>query len=295
MIEYPEAVTIAAQMREALVGKTISSVAIAENHPKFMFLNDDPFAYEDRLPGRIITEVRASGKWIFSKLDSGNILLIGEMFGRILLVSPPEELPKKSHGIVTFSSKEQLAITIQAWGGFQVLTPEELAAHPYAGHQGPSPVEDELTLERFLDVLDHSDNWSRKPIKAFLVHEGNIAGIGNGMLQDILFRAKLSPKRKVPDIKREERARLHQAILETMQLAVEANGRDTEKDLFGAPGNYIPLMTAEPQEHRATNAAQPSRRSPISEARATSAPLVRLDPFKSSILRATLQLNHMHR
>ena len=66
--------------------------------------------------------------------------------------------------------------------------------------------------------------------------------MGSGMLQDILFRAKLNPRRKVPDIKKEERVHLHQAILKTMQLAIEAHGRDTEKDLFGIPGSYIPLM-----------------------------------------------------
>jgi len=242
MIEFPEAITIARQMKEALVGKTISSVTIADNHPRFMFLNDDLSSYDVRLPGRIITEIHASGKWIFSALDSGDIFLIGEMFGRIRLVSSSEELPKKAHGVITFESGERLAVTIQAWGGFQVLTPEELAAHPYASKQGIAPVVEALSLERFADVLDDSGDWSRKPIKAFLVHEGNVAGVGNSMLQDILFRAKLSPRRKVPDISREERVRLHQAILETMRLTIEAHGRDTEKDLFGNPGGYIPLM-----------------------------------------------------
>jgi len=242
VIEFPEAVTIARQMKEVLVGKPISRVTIADDHPRFMFLNDDLSTYDARLPGRTITEIRASGKWIFSALNSGDILLIGEMFGRILLVPPLEDLPRKAHGVVTFESGERLAVTVQAWGGFQVLTPKELAAHPYAGRQGSAPVAEALSLERFVHTLDHSGDWSRKPIKGFLVHEGNIAGIGNGMLQDILFRAKLSPKRKVPDIKSEERARLRQAILETMQLAVEAHGRDTEKDLYGAPGGYIPLM-----------------------------------------------------
>jgi len=242
MIEFPEAVTIARQMNEALVGKTISDVTIADDHPRFMFLNDDLSAYDVRLPGRVITDVQPKGKWIFAKLDSGDILLLGEMFGRILLVSPDDDLPKKAHGVVTFASKERLVVTIQAWGGFQVLTPSELAAHPYVGNRGISPVAETMSLERFVDVLDHSGDWSRKPIKAFLVHEGNIAGIGNGMLQDILFRAKLSPRRKVPDLAATERKRLHRALLETMALAIEGGGRDTEKDLFGTPGGYIPLM-----------------------------------------------------
>jgi len=242
MIEYPEAVTIARQMREQLSEKPIVSVAIADDHPKFMFLNDDMSAYQARLPGRTIVDVTARGKWIFARLDSGDLFLLGEMFGKILLVAPGARLPNKAHAIVAFESGETLVVTIQAWGGFQVLAPDELGNHLYTGKQGIPILSDDFTPSRFSEILDESGEWSRKPIKAFLVHEGNVAGIGNGMLQDVLFRAQLSPKRKVPGITQQERARLHGALVETMQLAIAAGGRDTEKDLFGAPGGYIPLM-----------------------------------------------------
>lgn len=258
MIEYPEAVTIARQMNERLCGKLILDVAIADDHPKFMFLNDDVSAYQARLPGRRIVNVQAKGKWLFANLDSGDFLLLGEMFGRILLVAPGSALPKKVHAKVTFESGAALVITIQAWGGFQVLTPDELGNHLYTGKQGISILSEEFTPERFSEILDGSEEWSRKPIKSFLVHEGNVAGIGNGMLQDILFRARLSPKRKVPDISPEERMRLHGAIVETMTMAIAAGGRDTEKDLFGNPGGYIPML-----DRRAKDTPCPSCETPI--------------------------------
>ena len=242
MIELPEVVTIARQIRNEFVGKRIEAVSIAEERPKFMFLNEDLGAYQDRLVGRTIVDVSGNGKWIFAALDSGKILLIGEMFGRIRYVPSEEALPKKAHGVVAFEDGARLVVTIQAWGGFQVLTPEELAIHPYAGNLGISPIDEEFTSERFDEVLDGSTDWSRKPIKAFLVHEGNVCGIGNGYLQDVLFRAKLSPKRKVPDVSPDERKRLHVAIVATMAEAIERNGRDTEVDLYGAPGGYTPIL-----------------------------------------------------
>jgi formamidopyrimidine-DNA glycosylase len=242
MIELPEAMTIARQIEERWLGVSIQSVRLAEKRPRFFFLNDDPSEYDQRVPGCSIRRVVTRGKWIFLTLDSGNILLLGEMFGRIGYLSVDDPLPKKVHGTVTFSTGERLTITIQAWGGFQILTPEELAVHPYAGSQGISPFADAFTPERFDRLLDTSDEWSRKPIKAFLVHEGNVAGIGNGYLQDILFRAELSPKRKVPDIRPNERERLHGAIVDTLQTAVDRSGRDTEKDLYGQPGEYVPLL-----------------------------------------------------
>jgi formamidopyrimidine-DNA glycosylase len=260
MIELPEVMTIAGQMRERLAGRRIDSVSIAEEHPRFMFLNEDLAAYEERLPGRVITHVRASGKWILSDLDSGNILLLGEMFGHILLVPPNEQLPKKAHAVVAFDSGERLTVTIQAWGGVQVLTPEELTVHPYAGAQGLSPMDPSFTFAAFDRALDHSGEWSRKPVKAFLVHEGNVAGIGNGTLQDILFHAGLSPRRKVPDIDPPQRKRLHRAIVETLRQMIDAGGRDTEKDLFGTPGGYRPLMDRRTNGSPCPNCGTPIRK-----------------------------------
>jgi formamidopyrimidine-DNA glycosylase len=242
MIELPEAMTLARQIGDELIGRRIESVTIADDRPKFMFLNEDLDSYETRLVGRRIEAVVGSGRWIPATLDSGNILLLGELFGRLTFVPAGGDLPKKTHAVVMFEGGGRLVMTVQAWGGFLALTPEEHAAHPYAGSQGMSPLDDAFTAGRFDEILDGSGDWSRKPIKAFLVHEGNVCGIGNGYLQDILFRAKLSPKRKVPDLSSAERERLHGAIVETMAQAVEKGGRDTEKDLYGEPGAYVPIL-----------------------------------------------------
>jgi len=207
-----------------------------------MFLNENLEEYPKRLIGRRIIGAVPRGKWIHATLDSGSTLLFGEMFGRLLYVPANGTMPSKAHGILTFEGGGRLVVTIQAWGGFQALTPNELTDHPYAGMAGPSPLDPALTLERFDEILDWSGDWSRKPIKAFLVHEGNVAGIGNGMLQDILFRARISPKRKVPNLDAGDRGHLHAAMVETISEVVRLGGRDTEKDLFGEPGGYVARM-----------------------------------------------------
>jgi len=260
MIELPEATTIARQIGETYVGRRIASVSIADDRPKFLFLNEDLGDYDDRLVGATIAASRASGKWIQNRLDNGMILLLGEMFGRIRHVPPDAALPKKAHAVVGFADGSRLVVTVQAWGGVLALTPDELAAHPFAGDQGPSPTDPSFTPERFDRLLDDRGEWSRKPIKAFLVHEGNVCGIGNGYLQDILFRAKLSPRRKVPGIDAGERARLHRAIVDTIAEAIDLGGRDTEKDLYDDPGGYIPLL-----DRRANGAPCPNCGTPISK------------------------------
>lgn len=141
MIELPEAVTLARQMNEALSGQRIVAVTIAEKRPKWMFLNRAPEQYATKLAGVRVNEVTSDGKWIFTKLDTGEIFLLGEMFGRIRYHHSEEASPKKHHMLVTFDDESQLSITIQMWGCTQVLTPHEIEDHPHAGHRGPSPID----------------------------------------------------------------------------------------------------------------------------------------------------------
>jgi len=176
MIELPEAVTLARQMNEALAGKRIVAASIAEKRPKWMFLNLVPEQYTKKLAGVRVDEVTSDGKWIFSKLDSGEIFLLGEMFGHIRYHHSEEAPPKKHHMLVTFDDGSQLSITIQMWGCTQVLTPQEVEDHPYAGHRGPSPIDNQFTPKRFESILDTYGKRGNKPIKAFLTHEGNISG-----------------------------------------------------------------------------------------------------------------------
>ena len=242
MIELPEAVTLARQMNEALAGKRIVEASIAEKRPKWMFLNLDPEQYATKLAGVRVDDVTADGKWIFTQLDTGEIFLLGEMFGHIRYYRSEEPQPKKHHMLVTFDDKSRLSVTIQMWGCTQVLTPQEVENHPYAGHRGPSPINKQFTPKRFESILDAYGKRENKPIKAFLTHEGNVSGIGNGYLQDILFRAKLGPKRKVADIGQDEQQNLYHAIVETMNQAIELAGRDTEPDLYGNPGRYVSIL-----------------------------------------------------
>jgi formamidopyrimidine-DNA glycosylase len=75
-------------------------------------------------------------------------------------------------------------------------------------------------------------------LKAFLATEQRIPGLGNGVLQDILYNAKLHPKRKIASLQKNEREELYLSIKNTLKQMTEQGGRDTERDLFGEPGGY---------------------------------------------------------
>jgi formamidopyrimidine-DNA glycosylase len=239
MIELPEAHTLATQMRKTLVGRAFLRPTLAEERPKFLFIPPD---FADRLIEREITDVSTRGKWIFSRLDNGEILTLGEFGGRLHFHEAGTELPKNRHVTLALADGAALTLAIQMWGFLAVQTKEELAEHPYAGTLGPSPVDDAFTLPRWNEMLDAYLRRENKPVKAFLTHEANVCGIGNGYLQDILFRSHLSPKRKVRNLDAGDRASLYHAIRDTIEEAVDLGGRDTERTLFGEPGGYVPLL-----------------------------------------------------
>ena len=95
--------------------------------------------------------------------------------------------------------------------------------------------------------LDEFPEKSSKGIKGFLVATGYVSpntinGLGNAIVQDILFQARLSPKRKIPEISSDERYNLYNAIQTVVKEAIDLDGRYDEVDLFGKPGRYKRLM-----------------------------------------------------
>ncbi|MEG2071204.1 MAG: zinc finger domain-containing protein, partial [Bacteroidales bacterium] len=80
-------------------------------------------------------------------------------------------------------------------------------------------------------------------IKALLATEQRIPGLGNGVLQDILFNAGVHPKRKICSLTDIEQLNLFQSIKNTLSAMTAGGGRDTETDFFGNKGKYTSLLS----------------------------------------------------
>lgn len=85
-----------------------------------------------------------------------------------------------------------------------------------------------------------NEKWS---VKAFLATDQRIPGLGNGTLQDILFRAKINPKCKMASLTEEDKHRLFVSIKHVLAEIRDNGGRDTEKDLFGEAGQYQTILS----------------------------------------------------
>lgn len=240
MLEIPETATIGKQATNILTGKTIAEVINATSPHSFTWYNGDPAKYPDLLVGRTIESVRGHGAFVDILCDSDVCITVGD--GTNLKYSPSgEEHPKKHQLLIVFEDKSFLAFTVSMYGAIYAY--KGALDNPYhrGGLEKPSPLTEAFDKAYF----DHLFEQVKKDIslKALLATEQRIPGLGNGVLQDILFNAKLNPKKKISKISDLEKEDLFHCLKVTIKSMTEKNGRDTEKDLYGNKGEYKTLLS----------------------------------------------------
>lgn len=231
MPELPEILTIASQMRESVVGETISDILIAQ--PKC--LNVPPGEYT-LVRNKRITGVEGRGKWIVLFLDGGPLLLISLGMGADIQRFPVAEHlppPDKWQVKVVFASGSGFTMRFWWFGHFHLVDERELGRHA-AGQLGPSPLDDAFTSEALEDLL----RTSRRRVKDIITDQKRIAGIGNAYVHDILFLAGIHPA--IPGRGLDEAAvrRLHSAMREVLNRVLSKRGLAYERDFFGVSGGF---------------------------------------------------------
>ena len=147
------------------------------------------------------------------------MLCFAELGGRILYHQRGEDLPVKYHLRWDFTDNTSMTFNMQMWGFVGLLENSELSSPRYAD-VGVPPLSDDFTSECFNQLLEAYPEKNQKGVKGFLVTSKYVFGIGNGYLQDILFKAKIHPKRKIPTLTEGERRSLYTAIQNTMEEAI---------------------------------------------------------------------------
>jgi formamidopyrimidine-DNA glycosylase len=234
--ELPEACNVARQMDAVLSGKRLLE---ADLSPVCASLIRQGFinlaAYD--LAGRRVEAVFSRGKWIFTRLEPDLYVLVAlESGGKILYHSLDNATPAKFHVRMQFEGGSLLTIWILGWGFARAAWEQELDGLAYPGRLGLSPLDPkEFTSSAFAAILEKN---AGKTLKAVLMDQRQIAGIGNGYNQEILYLSRLHPKRKAGSLSDIERQTLYQMLVSTIQQAVQQGGSDREFDLYGNPGGY---------------------------------------------------------
>ena len=240
MIEIPESATIGKQASETLKGKRIAHVIESNSPHRFTFYNGDPAEYSNRLVGRTVLGAQGYGAFVDILMDADTHLLIGDGTNMRYYTSA-EKAPKKYQLMIVFEDDSFLAFTVSMYGSIYAFKGE--FDNPY--YQGSihklCPLDERFDKAYFISLIRNL----KKDIsaKALLATEQRIPGLGNGVCQDILFNARISPKRKISTLSEEDIDSLFNTVKSTLEEMTCRGGRVTEKDLYGALGNYRTILS----------------------------------------------------
>lgn len=241
MIELPEAKVISKQINQTLKGKKIVHVVAAHTPHKFAWYFGDPKGYHKLLLDKTIGETKSFGGFIEISAEDC-IILFGEGV-RLKYNNKDEKLPVKHQLLIIFDDDSSISSSVQMYGGMWCFKKGE-NHNPYyvVAKEKPSPYSKDFDENYFMRLLEeHMGNISAK---AFLATEQRIPGLGNGVLQDILWNAKLHPKSKINSLKEKSLLELFKSIKSTLNEMAKKGGRDTEKDIFGINGGYRTIMSS---------------------------------------------------
>jgi len=242
MIELPEALILAGQMSREIEGKRIEFGNRGNTDHKFAFSNGSSEQYEGIFKGKTVGKIRGHGSAILVPVEPGYLLVLGGGGERILYHSPGSKLPKKTHLFLQFSDDSCLTVTVQGWGNTLLLPEETSKDHPHVQYNRIPPLSKEFTRKHFLSLFSQIGTESKTSAKHFLISKPGVWGIGNGCLQDILYHARIHPKRPMASLDAEEREGLFDAIIDTLQQMVDKGGRSDERDLYGNRGAYMRIL-----------------------------------------------------
>lgn len=236
MIELPEASTLAAQINKTISGKKIANVTAAHTLHKLVWYYGDPDQYRSLLVGQSIDKAIAFGALVqINVADSA--ILFGEGVN-LKFHENKDAYPKKHQLLVEFEDLTAISASVQMYGGVGCFREGELD-NPYyqVAREKPSPLRKKFSEKYFTELIS-APEVQKLSAKAFMATEQRIPGIGNGVLQDILFDARVHPKKKISTFSDREKKFLFNSTKAVLLEMSRQGGRDTEKDLFGNPGGY---------------------------------------------------------
>lgn len=233
MPELPEVETIAADLRPHLVGRTI--VRCELRFPTIV-RHPEPEVFLDLIIGRRIEAVGRRGKFILIALESPRLLVVHlGMTGELRLFDPETPIANHTHVILDLDDGRQLRYRDPRRFGRLLLGSEaELIASGTLPRLGPEPIDPEFAAEDLYVRF----RKRRAPLKAVLLDQTTIAGVGNIYADESLHLARLRPDRPASGLSRRSVKRLHESLRESLETAIRNRGSsvDSYRDAWGEVG-----------------------------------------------------------
>ena len=219
MPELPEVETVMRGLQQRLEGRVIVS-AIA-HRPDLRW--PMPAGLQKRLTGARVTGFRRRGKYILMRLGGGDsVLLHLGMSGRMVLTPVRPNQPTLHEHLVleTDDGWRMGFVDPRRFGSVDLVPTRQEDGHKLLAGLGPEPLEPDFSPARLSAALA----GKRTPIKAALLDQKVVAGLGNIYVSEALFRAQLSPLRSAHTVSGTRAGRLVPAIKDTLNEAIAAGG-----------------------------------------------------------------------
>jgi formamidopyrimidine-DNA glycosylase len=239
MPELPEVEVVRRDLEREVVGKRVKGVevdgmrSVRRHHNRKQFIA--------RLEGKKITGIERRGKYLLARLEGGDVLVIHlGMSGQLLRAKTSRESrDKHTHVIITFTQGGQLRfVDPRTFGEMFVTEADALNKVSELNHLGLDPLENAMSWEQFGNLISQR----HAKLKAMLMDQKFLAGIGNIYSDEILWGAGLRWDRMSDSLSSQEIRRLYRSMVEVLQDAVKYRGSSLADeqyvDLFGKPGDY---------------------------------------------------------
>ena len=218
MPELPEVETVRAQLEPVLTGRRFERVEI---HDPRLVRPYEPAEVAAELEGERVAAVERRGKYLIVRFESDRVLLIHlRMTGSLRHSGDGLDEDPHRRAVVKLDDGSDVAYRdVRRFGTWLVLEPGELA--PYLSKRvGDEPLDALFTAARLAERLAKR----RAPIKAALLDQRTLAGMGNIYVDEALWRARINPLRPAESIDRKELQRLHKAIRAALEAGIARQG-----------------------------------------------------------------------
>lgn len=242
MLELPEIEVLKRDLEKEIVGRRIKSAEVRSNRNAMKIVKGHGRRkeFQDLLEGAKVTKIERIGKVILMELDTGNTfaLSLGDS-GMLLKTSGSEEMETHTHVVLSFTIGGQLRIVDPKLASeLQVLTPEEVDKVRSDPTFSIDPLTHQFTWAHFSAVLQDRE----APMRALMIDQNFICGLGPLYADEILFTAGIRPDRPSNRLSSQDVRRLYRAMMETFQEAIKARGTSIGeipfRDLQGESGTY---------------------------------------------------------
>lgn len=219
MPELPEVETVRRTLEPLLAGKKITGVDVRYGG---IIKNMEAGEFSRLLKNKTIAEIGRRGKYLLLELSDGYTIVIHlRMTGQLIFTQVAEPEAKHTHIIFHLPGKEQLRfVDIRKFGLLFLVKKGEWEQCGGLARLGPEPLSGAFTLQAWSALLA----GQKGGLKAFLLNQAKVAGIGNIYADEILFEAGLHPQKRVETLESAEIAALHAAIVAKLSEGVACRG-----------------------------------------------------------------------